>query len=301
MVTVFDRDRRERSVTRAIRGVTSRPGRLAALVIAFAVSMAHAGYLLVDKEGDRTLVSKGRVKELAGDGQGPQSVFDLGAARAWMSNPERRVYWEGTIEELCSTIRETASSMAKQMEQSIESQLARLPPESRAKVEELRKSLAAKRAAEEKQEKPGPGVVKVERTAETATIAGQPTRKYRVLVDGKLYEEDWLTTDPALSKEFALDKASAVMSRVSACAASSDPEGSEGKDVDEGRVYQKLYPQGWPLKAVSHAGGKTRTKTEVTGVESRNVSEREFQPPTDYRKAPLGEVMFSGMSGGTGD
>jgi hypothetical protein len=280
--------------------VRSRSGCLAALAIAFAASTAYGGYLLVDKDGDRTLVSKGRVKELGGEGEGPQSVFDLGAARAWMSNPERKIYWEGTIDELCATIRETASTMAKQMEQSIDSQLAKLPPESRAKVEELRKSLAAKRAAEEQHEKPGPGVIKIDRTAETATIAGQPTRKYRVLVDGKPYEEDWLTTDPALSKEFALDKASAVMSRVSACAASSDPEGSHGKDVDEGRVYQKLYPQGWPLKAVSHAGGKTRTKTEITDVKPQEVPESEFQPPAGFRKAPLGEVMFSGMNGAGG-
>ena len=273
---------------------------LAAALVAALVAPARGGYLLVDKDGDRTLVSKGKVKELAGDDDGPQSVFDLAAARAWMSNPERRVYWEGTIDELCSTIRETAASMAKQMEQSIESQLARLPPESRAKVEEMRKNLAAKRAAEDANQGRGPGVVKVERTNETATIADQPTRKYRVLVDGRLYEEDWLTTDPALSKEFALDKASAVMSRVSACAQSGDPEGSRESGVDEGRVYEQLYPQGWPLKAVSHAGGKTRTKNEIAHVERKDVSESEFRPPAGYRKAPLADVMFSGMNGAEG-
>jgi Domain of unknown function (DUF4412) len=280
--------------------VRSRTGCLAAALVAALTASAEAGYLLVDKDGDRTLVSKGKVKELAGDDEGPQSVFDLATARAWMSNPERRVYWEGTIDELCTTIRETARSMAKQMEQSIESQLAKLPPETRAKAEELRKTLAAKRAAEEGKEEHGPGVIKVERTSETAMIADQPTRKYRVVVDGRLYEEDWLTTDSALSKEFALDKASAVMSRVSACAQSSDPEGSHGIGVDEGRVYQKLYPQGWPLKAVSHAEGKTRTKTEITQVERKDVAEGEFQPPAGYRKAPLAEVMFSAMNGGDG-
>ena len=68
---------------------------------------ASAGYKLTDKEGDETLVSKGRVKEQSA-GAGPESVFDLAAARAWMSNPDRRVYWEGTIDELCTTIRQTA-------------------------------------------------------------------------------------------------------------------------------------------------------------------------------------------------
>ena len=81
-----------------------------ALGLALSTSAVEAGFVLTDKDGDRTLVSKGKVKELAGEG--PQSVFDLGTARAWMSNPDRRIYWEGTIEELCTTIRETAKSMA---------------------------------------------------------------------------------------------------------------------------------------------------------------------------------------------
>ena len=94
---------------------------LLALGMALTSSSVEAGFVLTDKEGDRTLVSKGKVKELAGEG--PQSVFDLVTARAWMSNPDRRVYWEGTIEELCTTIRETAKSMAKSMEQQMEAQL----------------------------------------------------------------------------------------------------------------------------------------------------------------------------------
>jgi len=118
-----------------------------------------------------------------------------------------------------------------------------------------------------------------------------------VLVDGKLYEEDWLTTDPALAKEFSLDKASALMSRVSACAQSSDQDPSRAKSVDEGKIYQKLYPQGWPLKAVSHSGGKPRTKTEIEKIEKEDVPESQFKPPDGYRKAPLAEVMFSGLNG----
>jgi len=119
-----------------------------------------------------------------------------------------------------------------------------------------------------------------------------------VRVDGKLYEEDWLTTDPSIAKEFALDKASALMSRVSSCAAAGDPDPSRPKDVDEGKVYQQLYPRGWPLKAVSYADGKTRTKNEITAIEPRDVPDREFMPPAGFRKAPLAEVMFSGMNRG---
>jgi hypothetical protein len=270
---------------------------LVALGMALAGSSVEAGFVLTDKEGDRTLVSKGRVKELAGEG--PQSVFDLGTARAWMSNPKNKVYWEGTIEELCTTFRETAKSIAKSMEERMEAQLSKLPPEERSKVEELRKMLKAKRASEAETAGPAPGVIKIERTDETATIAGQPTRKYRVLVDGNLYEEDWLTTDPTFTREFALDKASALMSQVSTCAQAGDAN-SGTKGVDEGKIYQKLYPQGWPLKTVSHAGGQARTRSEIETIEKGDIPETEFKPPAGYHKGPLREVMFSGMDAGLG-
>jgi hypothetical protein len=268
---------------------------LVAMGIALAGSSVEAGFVLTDKEGDRTLVSKGRVKELAGEG--PQSVFDLATARAWMSNPQHKVYWEGTIEELCTTFRETAKSIAKSMEERMEAQLSKLPPDERAKLEQLRKMLAEKRDAEAKKENPGPGVIKIERTDDTTTVAGQPTRKFRVLVDGTLYEEDWLTTDPTFAREFALDKASALMSQVSTCAQVSDPN-ERIKGVDEGKIYQKLYPQGWPLKTVSHAGGQARIKTEIETIEQGDIPETEFKPPAGYHKGPLREVMFSGVSGG---
>jgi len=274
---------------------------LLCLTALLAASPASAGYRLTDKEGDETLVSKGRVKEQSTEGAGPESVFDLASARAWMSNPDRRVYWEGSIDELCSTIRQTAKTMAKQMEQAMEAELARLTPEQREKVEQMRKGLAAKRAAAESEAAKKPGVVKVERTDETATIAGQPTRKYRVLVDGDLYQENWLTTDPAFAKEFALDKASEVMSRVSACAESEDTGSGKGKGVDEAEIYRKLYAQGWPLKAVAYKDGKARPKSETVKIEKRDIPESDFLPPKDYKKSSLGEVMFSGVAGPVGD
>jgi hypothetical protein len=150
----------------------------AVTAVVLGASLACAGYRLTDAEGDETLVSKGRVKEVSGQGEGPQSVFDLGAARAWISNPQTKVYWEGTIDELCTTVQQTAAAVGKSMERSLEAQLSKLSPEARAKVEELRKAMVAKRAAEDEQ-KAGPGVIRVDRTGETATIAGQSTRKYR--------------------------------------------------------------------------------------------------------------------------
>ena len=278
------------SLPLAVRAGTRRLC-LVAAAIALCAPVVNAGYRLTDSDGDHTLVSKGRVKEFS-EGEGPQSVFDLGAARAWISNPEGKLYWEGTIDELCTTVQQTAVAMGKKMEQSLEAQLSKLPPEARAKVEALRNDMKTKRAVEEK--KAGPGVIRVDRTDETATIAGQPTRKYRVLVDGKLYEEDWLTTDPGVAKEFSLDKASTLMSRVSACAAAGDPDPSRPKGADEGKMYEKLYPHGWPLKVVSHAGGKARTKHEITDMKRVDVADTEFTPPEGFRKAPLGEVMFSG-------
>jgi hypothetical protein len=51
-----------------------------------------------------------------------------------------------------------------------------------------------------------PRRVSVQATGETATIAGLPKRKYSVLADGRPYEDLWLTPDPGIASEMALDR-----------------------------------------------------------------------------------------------
>ena len=109
-----------------------------------------------------------------------------------------------------------------------------------------------------------PPRVTVERTGETATVAGQPARKYRVLADGQPYQ---------------------VGAGVPGAA------GQPRRSVHESQEYLAIFRDGWPVKIVSYDGGAGRTVSEVTLVEPHDVADAEFAPPAGFREAPLLEVM----------
>jgi mRNA-degrading endonuclease RelE of RelBE toxin-antitoxin system len=258
----------------------SRPSRVARpLLLAVAVliaSVAEAGWLIVDENGDQTLVSRGRLKMNPKQADGQAMVLDLARARVWVADSGRRLYWDGTLEEYCQGLRALMPSPEAQLAE----QLKELPPDQREQIIEIVKQKRARAAAA-----PPPRVA-VERTAETETIARLPTRKYRVLVDGKLYEELWLTSEAALVQELELARAPDTFGRMFACMASTGGERPEAT-----AEYRQLFAQGWPLKAVYHGEGGGPGRALVTRVEPREVAERDFAPPADFKAAPLSELF----------
>ena len=91
----------------------------------------------------------------------------------------------------------------------------------------------------------------IQRTADTETIAGLSTRKYRVLSDGTLYEELWLASDPALLRELIVARAPETFGRMSGCLGTA----GGAQRVEATEEYRRLYSEGWPLKAVFHGDG----------------------------------------------
>jgi hypothetical protein len=242
-------------------------------------SAAQAGWLIVDDKGDQTLLSRGRLKMAPRQADGHSMVLDLIRARLWVADSERRLYWDGTVEEYCQAVRGTMAAAEQQMAE----QLKHMPPAQREQVEQRLKQMG--RGGATAAAGPPPRVT-VERTGETETIATLPTRKHRVLVDGKLYEELWLTTDTAFLRELELGRAPDTFGRMFACT-----PGTGGERVEASPEYRQLFAQGWPLKAVYHGEGTGALRALVTRAEQREIPEGDFAPPAGFRQAPLAELF----------
>jgi hypothetical protein len=242
---------------------------------------ADAGWVILDEGGDQTLLSRGRLKMAPKKAEGHSMAIDVGRARLWIANAGKRAYWEGPVEEYCQAVRGTMAAAEKQMAEAMKD----LPPAQREQMQQMMKQMG--------RGTPGAGPpprVTVERTSETQTIAGLPARKYHVLANGKLYEELWLTTDAALLRELDLGRAPDTFGRMFACMV-----GGGSDRVEATAEYRQVYAQGWPLKAVYHGEGGGAGRAVVTKVESRDIPDREFAPPTGFRAAPLAEIL--GLSG----
>ena len=213
---------------------------------------AHAGYLIVDEKGEQVLLSAGRLKMAPSSGGGLMLMLDVGRGRLWVADPGRRRYWEGSVDEYCDGVR----------------RLAAVP------------SGDAGGAGRTPQ-------VTVQPTADTATIAGLPTRKFRVLADGALYEELWLASDPALLRELIVARAPDTFGRMSGCLATA----GRGQRVEATDEYRRLYSEGWPLKVVFHGGGGPAPGAAVARVERREIPDAEFTLPAGFAAVPLLEVF----------
>jgi hypothetical protein len=193
---------------------------------------AAAGYVFVDDSGDQTLLAAGRVKMIPKRADAPTFVLDMRRARVWVANPGRRTFWEGTIEEYCTSVKSLVGGAMAGMEE----QLKSLPPAERAQVEALMKSMGRGPATGGV---PANAVrVAVERTAETDTIAGWPTRKYRVLADGRLHEEVWLSADAGVARELDGARAPQTFGRMIACMMAGP---SPASGVEDSAEYRQLY------------------------------------------------------------
>jgi hypothetical protein len=249
---------------------------LALFVILVAASTADAGWLIVDDNGDQTLVSRGRLKMAPREGDGRAMVLDLARARMWVADSGRRLYWDGTVEEYCQAVRGSMGMVEQQMAE----QLKDLPEAERAQaLQTMKQRMGGDPSA------PPPRVT-IERTPDTETIAGLTARRYRVLNHGKLYEELWLTSDNALVRELELARAPDTFGRMFACLA-----GSGGARVEATGEYRQVFAQGWPLKAIYYGDGGAAGRALVTRVEPREIPERDFVPPPGFRAAPLDEIF----------
>jgi hypothetical protein len=217
---------------------------------------AEAGWLIVDENGDQTLVSRGRLKMNPREARGQSMVLDLTRARMWVADAGRRLYWEGTVEEYCEALRGLMPSL-------------QTPP-----------------AGSPGGDGTPPPRVTLERTDEAETIAKLPTRKYRVLVEGKLYEELWLANDEQLVRELDLTRAPDTFGRMFACMVTMD-----GQRPEASAEYRRLFAEGWPLKAVFHGEGGSPGRALVTRAEPREIAERDFMPPAGFRASTLTEVF----------
>lgn len=205
------------------------------------VPQAFGGWELVDGDGARMYISDGRMKEVPAEGES-WTVQDLKRGKVLIVNVEKRIYAEVPTGEFCLTMKEISGEIVQ-------------VPRSKPKV-------------------------RVEKNGQE-TIAGLPTERYKIYLNGALHEEIWLTKAPALLKELGT-----MENRKTAATCSvleSDPE------LDP--AYLKLISEGWVLKSIDAEGEINTTK-----VGKKEIPESEFQPPKGYVRGSLGKAMGMGMN-----
>lgn len=231
---------------------------LAATLFCFGLD-ARAGWVMTDKDGSKTYLSDGKVKEASEEGGEASMVMDYKKKQLLVVNPETKVCAQASFDEYCGVMNQMFSAMREAM-----------------------KSMGGGTAPEENPQ------VSVKKVGSGGKIAGFDTIKYQVFADGSLYEEVWLSANRALVAEMgdlsALNKFASCLN------------GGMTRDVEASPEYMKLLSIGLPVKTVSYEMGSPEVGAEIVRMEKKNIPASVFEAPSGYKKVPIGEALGMGAN-----
>jgi hypothetical protein len=245
-------------------------------------------YANLGAEGTKTLqyISKNRLK-MVGDGH--TFMMDFTKNLFIAADPERQVYWSGTVDTYLQEVKTFQQVVNNLTRTQMVEAMKDMPLDQRKAMEDLLQQMPNANASS-----PSVSVVKkpavtIEHTAETATIAGHPTSKIMVYADGKPYQEVWLTTNLTMQADLDLKRLRELQAQLTQAIMGNIPN---RQSVEEDPAYTQILEQGYPIKIVELGeSGEAESVTEVLRIDKRDLAEREFQAPEEYRHIDLREFF----------
>jgi hypothetical protein len=245
-------------------------------------------YANLGAEGTRTLqyISKNRLKTV---GDGNTFIMDFAKNLFIAADQENRVYWSGTVDAYVQEVKafqQAANDLAR--EQMAEA-MKEMPPDQRKAMEDLLQQMPSFNASSPSPPAAKRLAVKIEPTAETATIAEHQATKIMVYADGTPYQEVWLAKGLTMKADLDLKRLRGLQAKLTQAIMTNTPT---RQAVEEDPAYEQLLEQGYPIKIIELGeGGEPESVTEVVRLDKRDIPEREFQAPEGYRRIDLREFF----------
>ena len=213
---------------------------------------ASAGWFQVDGEGEKAWISDGKMK-FQSPGEPQWMAFDLNKETVTLVKPDQKIYARAPIETYCGILAQFSQSM-----------------------DEMGATFGG--------ESGKPSNIEVSHAGSGGKIAGFDTEKYKVTVNGELYEEIWLA-DAAVVLEEIVD-ADGFEPLVKCM--------SDGDTVEASPDYLALSKKGWELKSVSHDMGMAEVETEIVKLAEKSIPASAFEPPAGFTEVSLEQIFGMG-------
>ncbi|MDM8524648.1 DUF4412 domain-containing protein [Desulfococcaceae bacterium HSG8] len=239
-------------------------------------SGASAGWIFVENsEGDRQTkyLQDNKMKFVAPD---HIMIFDLDKNRIVFANPKEKNYWLGAPENFAAQARENIRNMDKMLEK----QLAQVPV---AQRENFKRAIVQQI---KKQYNRQPPVLEVRSTDQSDKIAGYKVRKYEVLFNGQVRQEQWIAEDIRVNHDLNVERFGKMMRAFHA----GSGRGSEDAALSSPRVTD-LMKKGWPLRIVDYDEDGYPETDEVIRVEKKSLPSSTFDFIKKYRKMSMTELF----------
>lgn len=218
-------------------------------------SILFAGWIQRDADGTKTFISDGKIKVVEGESPDTWIVLDYKNDQVTMVNSAKNIYASDKIDAYCQL------------------------------MNAIMQAFNEMGAAFDNDESDDIGDVKVVVDG-TDTVAGLPAKKHKVLVDGELYEEIWITTAPDVLKE--LGDTSRHEKLMECMTEPGDP-------VETSPAYRKMILKGWELRNISYDYGEKEYMVNVVEFKKAEIPDSEFIAPRSYKRIGFEEFFESAM------
>ena len=239
------------------------------IVVFLHAAVAQNGWKIFDSSGEVTLISNGRLKQSWGD---DALLMDGKKNRILFLSAEKQAYAQGTPDQYCTLMKEAQDAM-----------VAKLPPEQRSMMENMRKQKSGGK----------PPAVVIKPQGSGGLVSGLKTEKYAIYVDGELREEVWLATDPDFLKQFK--PLIGIFRGFSQCVGSMSV--SMQDELETSKEYLDLYEKGVEVKVRRPGADDEQGGDEESRVERVSVPDSEFAVPDGYKEIDLRTFVYGQMGG----
>jgi hypothetical protein len=240
------------------------------LILFSAINVQAQDWIITESDNSVTYIANGWIKSIESEEQLTTTMFNIDQDIIIMISDADEQYAKGSGDEFCSAMK----AMRDQM-------YSNLPPEQANMMKDM---------INQQKNQPRPTVTV---SAENGgVISGFQTKKYSIKVDGELFEEKWITTDPSLNdlKE-AYKHISKLTLKMASC---SVPDESFLRTSPEfSDEYQQVELSGVEVKSVSYEYGAPEENTSIVSFEKSNIDASEFEVPDGYMEISFGELMMS--------
>ena len=232
---------------------------VAALVLG-GVSPTYAGWVLVEEDGQETVISKGKMRA---DWEQGAFILDGHSAKVHFIDDNRKMIASGSVEDFCTG-----------MKQLLDNLLEGVPEEQR---EMMKKMMGGE-----------PPKVEIVEKGSGGKVGGFETVHYAIMADGELYEELWVTKDKALMVD--CDPVMKMMGQFMSCVSTMTAM-SAGSTPEASPEYAKIFGLGMIVKSLE----KDEAEPTETLISKKEVPDSAFAVPEGYKAVAFSEMF--GMDG----
>ena len=249
---------------------------LPALLALAIASDAFAGWVFIqNSEGERqtSFIQDNKMRFVAPD---HILIFDLNKHNICFANPKEKTYWSGSPDEFSAQVRKGAENLDKMLEQ----QLAQVPPQQREAFKQAIRQQIKTRVSTPAAK------VEIRLTEKFGKVAGYNVRKYEILINGQLRQDQWIAKDIRMHKTFDVKRFGKMMRAFHA------GFGKGGEDVAfSSPQVMGLLEKGWPLRKTDYDDEGYRETEEVIKVRKKQLRGSLFDSPKGYRRISMREIF----------